>query len=72
MIVGVREANMPSHPDASYKHEGWQGYGPWLGTSNVGVKHHQFLPFKKALVYAHSLKLKTHEDLRCTSFQHSL
>ena len=33
-----------------YKHDGWQGYGHWLGTGNVGVrKDQQFLPFKKAL-----------------------
>ena len=36
--TGARPANIPSHPDATYKHEGWQGYGHWLGTGNVGVK----------------------------------
>ena len=49
----------PLTPHNVYKHDGWQGWGHWLGTGNVGVKKdHQFLPFKKALLYARSLKLK--------------
>ena len=55
---GARPANMPSNPDRTYKHDGWQGYGHWLGTGNVGAKDQQFLPFKKALLYARSLTLK--------------
>ena len=54
----ARPANMPSTPNATYKREGWQGYGHWLGTGNVHGKDKQFLPFKKALLYARSLKLK--------------
>ena len=51
---GGREANIPSAPHTSYKHDGWQGHGHWLGTGNVASKDKQFLPFKKALVHAHS------------------
>ena len=55
---GTRPANMPSHPNATCKHEGWQGCGHWLGTGNqVGGKL-DFLPFKEALLHARSLKLK--------------
>ena len=54
---------MPSNPQRTYKHEGWQGWGHWLGTGNVGVKKdQQFLPFKKALLYARTLKLKNHKE----------
>ena len=56
---GARPANMPSTPDTTYKHDGWQGYGHWLGTGTVAHKDQQFLPFKKALLYARSLKLKS-------------
>ena len=56
---GARPANIPSHPDATYTHEGWQGYGHWLGTGTVAPQNKQFLPFKKALLHARSLKLKT-------------
>ena len=54
---GAREANIPSHPDRSYKHDGWQGYGHWLGTGTVSLQNQKFLPFKKALLHARSLKL---------------
>ena len=36
---------MPSNPEIIYKHDGWQGYGHWLGTGNVASKDKQFLPF---------------------------
>ena len=44
----------------NYKHTGWQGYGHWLGTGNIDVSNDkEFLPFKKALLHARSLTLKT-------------
>ena len=47
------------------KHDGWQGYGHWQGTGTVGVKKdQQFLPFKKALLCARSLKLKGVKEWR--------
>ena len=55
---GARPANIPSTPNIVYTHEGWQGYGHWLGTGNVAPKDRQFWPFKKALLYARALKLK--------------
>ena len=60
--TSARPANMPSTPNAAYKQDGWQGYGHWLGTGNVSVKDKQFLPFKEALLYARSLKLKSHNE----------
>ena len=60
-----RPANVPAAPEQVYKHDGWQGYGHWLGTGNVGVKKDQhFLPFKKALVYTRSLKLMNFKEWR--------
>ena len=59
---GVRPANIPSAPDQIYKVDGWQGYGHWLGTGNVAPQDKQFLPFKKALLYAHTLKLKSAKE----------
>ena len=29
---GVRPVNVPSHPNDVYKHDGWEGWGHWLGT----------------------------------------
>ena len=61
---GERPANIPSAPYRTYKHDGWQGYGHWLGTGNVAPKDQQFLPFKEALQYARSLKLKGVKEWR--------
>ena len=59
----ARPGNIPSAPNATYKHDGWQGCGHWLGNGNVGVfKDHTFLPFKNALLYACSTKLKDVTD----------
>ena len=49
---GGREANIPSTPERTYKHDGWQGYGHWLGTGNLAGGTLAFLPFKEALLYA--------------------
>ena len=61
---GARPVNMPASPHRTYTHDGWQGYGHWLGTGAVSTKDQQFLPFKKALLYARSLKLKGKKEWR--------
>ena len=58
---GERPANIPA-PDNVYKHEGWQGYGHWLGNGTVAPKDQKFLPSKKALLDARSLKLKSTKE----------
>ena len=60
---GTRPANIPSNPNTVYKHDGWHGYGHWLGNSNVPKRAKQyFLPFSKAVAYAQSLNLKNLRD----------
>ena len=62
---GERPANIPGCPEYVYKHDGWQGYGHWLGTGNAkGKKDHQFLPFKTALLYARTRKLESQTEWR--------
>ena len=62
LMTGARPEQVPSRPDTVYKRDGWQGWGHWLGTGNVASKDQQFLPFKKALLYARSLKLNDKEE----------
>ena len=57
---GARPANIPSNPAKIYKHDGWQGWGHWLNSSNLHTRAH--LPFNEALLYARSLKLKTQKE----------
>ena len=54
---GRRPPNVPSHPNATYKDGGWQGWGHWLGTGNQSSKTNEFLPFGETLVVARSLNL---------------
>ena len=57
---GNKPTNIPSNPSATYKDEGWVGYGDWLGTGNVHKK--DFLPFEEARKFVHSLKLKNGKE----------
>ena len=52
---GLRPSNVPSDPPKVYKDHGWQGWGHWLGSSNLQTK--LFLPFAEALAVARSLRL---------------
>ena len=64
---GSRPANVPSDPSRVYKHDGWQGYGHWLGTVNNDHEDQKFLPFKEALLHARSLNLKTQKQWQAWS-----
>ena len=57
--LGKRPSDIPSNPHTAYKCTGWQGWGHWLGTSNMLPQQHSFLSFGRALTYARSLNLKT-------------
>lgn len=54
-----RPKNVPSNPDARYKHEGWSGYGDFLGTGNVAYHRKRMQPFAEARQFARSLEFKT-------------
>ena len=52
---GARPVNVPSNPDQVYVHDGWIGWGHWLGTGNQFMKN--FLPFSEALLVARAAGL---------------
>ena len=58
----MRPRNVPGDPAKVYKHDGWQGWGHWLGNGSLKTK--QFLPFDGALTVAQSLKLANKVDWR--------
>ena len=62
---GLRPANVPSHPETVYKDHGWQGWGHWVGSSNLHTK--LFLPFAEALVVARSHGLTSQKEWRVWS-----
>ena len=65
---GQRPANIPSNPDQTYRHAGWQGWGHWLGTSSeqpqrlVGRASQKWIPFDEALIFARSLRLAKQKE----------
>jgi len=66
---GLCPINVPSHPDRTYKGDGWQGWGHWLGTGNQSnaAKKQQFLVFDEALRMARSLRLLNQREWKAWS-----
>ena len=54
---GKKPNDIPWSPSRSYKNEGWQGWGDWLGTYNIAKMNMKFRPFNEARDYARSLNL---------------
>ena len=49
--------DVPSNPNKLYKDKGWISWGHWLGTKNISPQKRTFKPFKRARIFARSLKL---------------
>jgi len=67
--AGNRPGNVPSNPDQVYRHDGWQGWGHWLGNGNEASKKGDavkrgFLPFAEALAFVRALQLPRAADWR--------
>jgi len=56
--------DIPSNPSQTYKNKGWTSWGDWLGTGSVWVGHRQFLPFKEARKFVHTLGLQSPAEWR--------
>lgn len=67
--AGMRPPNVPSRPDKVYKHDGWQGWGHWLGTPvpNKCLRATKFLEFDDALLIARSLGLAGNKEWQAWS-----
>jgi len=57
-------SDIPKVPWRTYKNQGWEGFGDWLGTGRVADQFKQYRPFEEARTFAHSLKLKGQKDWR--------
>ena len=58
---------MAARPDRSYKHQGWAGWGDWLGfgppiTSIPSKRRRQYRPFNEAREFVRSLGLGGQKD----------
>jgi hypothetical protein len=54
--------NIPTGAHKSYCGKGWSNWGDWLGTGVTASYLIEFIPYQKALIFIHSLKLKKHSE----------
>jgi len=62
--AGKRPEFITTHPSRSFKNNGWEGWGDFLGTGRVANKNMKFWSFKKARVYVRSLSFKDQTEFR--------
>ena len=56
---GELPIDIPVAAHSIYSKSGWEGMGDWLGTGNIAPRFHKYRDFKKARLFARSLKLKS-------------
>ena len=61
---GKKPDNIPSNPNRTYAEAGWVGMGDWLGTGAIASHLREFLSFREARAFAHSLNLKSETEWR--------
>lgn len=61
---GKRPPDIPSNPDLAYEHDGWRGFGDWLGTGTVNLADRIYRPFREAREFVHTLHVKSQPDWR--------
>ena len=59
---GQKPDDIPAAPQSSYKQDGWEGWGDWLGSSNVAYQLREYKPFEEAREFVHKLKLKSQKE----------
>jgi superfamily II DNA or RNA helicase len=61
---GELPVEIPTNPNRTYANCGWKGWGDWTGTGNVATYNKKYLPYEKALVFIHKLKLRNWAEWR--------
>jgi hypothetical protein len=59
---GDKPDDIPTKPDQTYKNNGWNGIGDFLGTGNVAKQNRVYRPFKDAREFVRSLGLKNGDE----------
>jgi len=59
---GKRPDYIPSNPHIVYKNKGWISIGDFLGTGIISTHKRQYLQFREARKFVHSLKLKNRDE----------
>ena len=59
---GQRPVNIPGGPHNTYRGDGWVSLPDWLGYESERAAPGSFLPFERARMYVHTLKLKSQKE----------
>ena len=59
---GKKPEDIPADPSHWYNGKGWISMGDWLGTGSIAPQNREYLPFKEAREFVHSLKLTTQKE----------
>ncbi len=59
---GSLPADIPANPDRTYKNDGWQSMGDWLGTNSIATFRREYRHFEEAREFARSLGLKNGKE----------
>lgn len=51
--------DIPADPYQTYRDQGWQGWGDWLGSGSVGPGQRKYRPFGEARAFVQRLRLKS-------------
>ena len=62
--LGKKPIDIPSNPSNTYRHNGWEGYGDWLGTGAIAARLRVYRSFSKARGFVKKLKLKGSSEWR--------
>ncbi|MDB4717955.1 DEAD/DEAH box helicase family protein [Verrucomicrobia bacterium] len=62
--VGNLPSDIPTDPYSAYQNKGWINFSDWLGTKTIAAYLRKYRPFKKARVFARSLKLQKGKEWR--------
>lgn len=60
--TGERPIFIPANPHKTYRHEGWSGYGDWLGNDNIAKHQIRYRSFKLARSLVRKLNLQSQRE----------
>ncbi len=55
-------ADIPADPNRTYFHDGWNGFGDWLGTGTIAPRLKEYRPFEEAKSFIRALGLKNQKE----------
>lgn len=61
---GFKPDDIPANPNITYKKNGWENYGHWLGTGYISPRYRQYKTYEEARDFARPLGLENYKDWR--------